>query len=120
MSKKIKKRVNQGTVQEDPNLEPVDDDRIFEVELDEETEEIINVHHYRYKFGDEFEADIEHAMTLDDAKQYVMCLLSFIERIEQLQLERLNKNKENAVIEKVSTVEHKEGNPLRESKIGDE
>lgn len=109
MAKKIKKRPNQSREVEDPNLESVDEDRAFEVWLDEETEEIVNVHHYRRKFGDEFEADIEHALNLDEAKQYVMCLLGFIESLEKL---RLKSDK----VEEKQLPELVEGNPAQGSK----
>jgi hypothetical protein len=82
MAKKIKKRAKTGSEFIDPLLEEVEADRAFEVELDEETNEIIFVHHYRRKWGDEFEADIEHGLNMEEASELVGIMIMMIEAVK--------------------------------------
>jgi len=106
MAKKIK-RSKTGSPTIDPNLEEVDEDRAFEIELDEDSNEILFVHHYRHKWGDGFDSDIEHGFTIEEAKQMVVVLLQMIEDVE-------NTRKQN--LQKKSTPELLEGNPIKEYK----
>jgi len=101
MAKKIKKRTNTANEPVNPFLEEVEDDRAFEVELDEETNEIIFVHHYRRKWGDEFEADTEHALNMDEAGELIGVMISMMEAV-----------KRKVLVEK-STPIPIEGNPLQ-------
>jgi len=101
MAKKIKRRENQGASYVDPRLEEVDEDRAFEMELDEETEEAIFVHHYRRKWGDEFDADIEHVFNMEETNKIVVVLLNMMETIKKKHL-----------VEK-SLVIPPEGNPMQ-------
>jgi hypothetical protein len=102
----------------DPNLMPVEEigeERTFEIELDEDENEIVFVHHYRIAFGDGFDADIEHGFDIDDARSIVSVMLGMIDEIQA----KLNKEKEEAIansgLEK-STPEPIEGNPIKGSK----
>ena len=99
--KKIKKRAKVSDEYVDPELEAVTDDRGFEVELDEDTNEIIFVHHYRRKWGDEFEADTEHALNMDEAGELIGVMVSMMEHV-----------KSKLLIEK-STPIPIEGNPMQ-------
>ena len=99
--KKIKKRGKVSEEYVDPELEEVSDDRGFEVELDEETNEIIFVHHYRRKWGDEFEADTEHALNMDEAGELIGVMVSMMEHV-----------KSKLLVEK-STPTPIEGNPMQ-------
>lgn len=82
MSKKIKKRSNIGNEYVDPNLEEVEEDRGFEVELDEDTNEIVFVHHYRRKWGDEIDADMEHVLNMEESVELVGMMVSMIESVK--------------------------------------
>jgi len=110
MGKKIKKRSNTGQTIVNPLLEEVEEERAFEVELDDETNEIIFVHHYRRKWGDEFEADIEHGLNIEEAGELVGVMLQMIELIQK-----------KAMIEKIqkSTPTPVEGNPLQGPKTNE-
>ena len=99
--KKIKKRAKVSGEYVDPELEEVSDDRGFEVELDEDTNEIIFVHHYRRKWGDEFEADTEHALNMDEAGELIGVMVSMMEHV-----------KSKLLVEK-STPTPIEGNPMQ-------
>ncbi len=105
MTKKIKKRANIGREIPDPMLEEVDEDRAFEMELDEETNEIIFVHHYRHKWGDQFDADVEHALNMEQASEVVGTMISMMEQL-----------KTNQLVFK-ATLEPIEGNPLRDNTV---
>lgn len=104
MTKKIKKRAKVSSEFVDPELEEVEDDRAFEVELDEETNEILFVHHYRRKWGDEFEADTEHALNMEEAAELVGVLITMMEFV-----------KKKLLAEKVTPIPV-EGNPMKEGK----
>ena len=52
MAKKLKKMAKQII---DLNLEEVDEEHSFEIEYDEETNEVLLVHHYRRQWGDGFD-----------------------------------------------------------------
>lgn len=113
MAKKIKKRpVSPEPV--DPNLENVGEDRAFEVEIDEGEEgepgEIVFVHHYRRKWGDDFDADVEHGLNLDEARALMGVLFSMINVLEQ------KASLENIVEEK-STPSPVEKNPLKDNSV---
>jgi hypothetical protein len=104
MAKKIKRNPTEYV---DPNLEEVDEDRAFEVELDDETNEIVFVHHYRRKWGDGFDADVEHGMNIEEAGQLVAVMLSMIQEIQE-------KSHKELLVEK-STPDVKESNPLKDN-----
>lgn len=103
MTKKIKKRSSSSGEYVDPNLEDVDEDRAFEVELDEESNEIIFVHHYRRKWGDEFEADVEHALNMEEAGELVIVMLNLMDQV-----------KKKILVEKVLPLAE-EKNPLKDN-----
>ena len=104
MAKKIKR---QPTEYVDPNLEEVDEERSLEVDLDDETNEIVFVCHYRRKWGDGFDADIEHGFNIEEAGQIVGVMLSMIQEIQDRAKETL--------LEEKSTPDMKESNPLRDN-----
>lgn len=106
MGKKvIKKRPNTGPETLDPWLEDVGEDRQFEIDEDEEQNLIVFVHHYRHKFGDGFDADMEHALNYEEANEVVGIMITLMERMK----DRILK-----AAEKVKVVpEPKEGNPLQ-------
>lgn len=106
MGKKIKRSKVEGAYQ-DPNLEPVGEDRAFEIEMDEETNEVIFVHHYRIKWGDGFDADIEHGFGVEEANDIVVAMLDIIEEIRKKALTKLPEK---------STPDLIEGNPIKENK----
>lgn len=103
MAKKIKRSKTEGTYV-DPNLEEVEEDRAFEIEYDEETNEILLVHHYRRKWGDDFEGDVEHGMNISEAKELVVVMLRLIDLMDS----RLR-----VTIKEKSTPIPIEGNPLQ-------
>lgn len=103
--KKIKKRPNSVPEIEDPGLEEVSEDRAFEVELDEETNEIIFVHHYRRKWGDGFDSDIEHSLNMEEAGELIGVMATMIEAVR-------NKIMIQTAMQK-STPSPVEGNPMR-------
>lgn len=107
MAKKIKRSKMEGQYV-DPNLEPVGEERELEVELDEETDEILFICHYRMKWGDGFDADIEHAFTIEEANDMVMAMLEMIEEVQ--------KKRKAAILPEKSTPELIEGNPIKENK----
>lgn len=84
MAKKIKKK---APVQEPiVELEDVSQDQAFECELDTDTREIVFVNHYRREWGDGFDADVEHGMTIDETKQFIVALLGMIDELEKPQI----------------------------------
>lgn len=89
-------------------MEEVGEERAFEVEYDEDDNEIIFVNHYRRKWGDGFDSDVEHGFTMEEARGLIQVMMNIMEAV---------KNK--AMIEKaINTVE--EGNPLKGPKdVGD-
>ena len=117
MAKKIKRSKQEGSYV-DPKLMPVEEigeERTFEIELDEEENEVIFVHHYRIAFGDGFDADIEHGFSVEDAKSIVVVMLSMIDEIEKKQVAEKEKFMKEQGLEK-ATPEPIEGNPIKGSK----
>lgn len=109
MAKKIKKRpVSAEPV--DPNLEDVGEERAFEVEIDEELGEIIFVNHYRRKWEDGFDADVEHGLNIDEAKALMGVLFSMINVLERNAMMK-------AQLEQKSTPEPVEKNPLKDNSV---
>lgn len=91
-------------------MEEVDEERAAEIEYDEDTNETIFVFHYRRKWGDDFDADVEHGYTMEETRQVVAVLMSILEESSALAISK--------VVEK-STPSIEEGNPLKENKITD-
>jgi hypothetical protein len=107
MAKKIKQRpISAAPV--DPMLEEVGEERAFEVELDEETNEILFVHHYRRKWGDDFDADVEHGLNMDEARALIGIMLQLITMVEQ------KVKTELGVVEKATPLAV-EKNPLKDN-----
>jgi hypothetical protein len=107
MAKKIKQRpVSAPPV--DPMLEAVGEERAFEIELDDETNEILFVHHYRRQWGDDFDADVEHGLNLDEARALIGIMLQLITVIEQ------KVKAELGVVEKATPLAM-EKNPLKDN-----
>lgn len=107
MGKKIKRKPI-GSPYIDPNLEEVGEDRGMEFDIDEETKEIIIVHHYRRKWGDDFDADIDHMYTIEEAGQLINVLVNMIEDVNKIiMIER------DEILVKKSTPIPIEGNPLQ-------
>jgi hypothetical protein len=112
MAKKIKKRPSTSVVQVDPNLEEVGEERAFEVELDEEACEVVFVNHYRTKWGDGFDADTEHGLNLDEAKQLMGVLFKMISYIEEIL-----KSEVAAALEEKTTIDPIEKNPMKDNSV---
>lgn len=110
MAKKIKKRPSTSEAPVDPNLEDVGEERAFEVELDEEAKEIVFVNHYRQKWGDGFDADVEHGLDMEEAKALMGVLFSMINAIEQ-------KASLTAMLEEKSTPVLVEKNPMKDNSV---
>lgn len=104
MAKKIKRKPTEGRPYVDPNLEVVGEERAFEIELDEETNEVLMVHHYRRTWGDDFDADIEHGLNVDETKALIGVLLEMLQVIQ---------NNANDLLVQKSTPVPIEGNPLQ-------
>jgi hypothetical protein len=107
MAKKIKRKPT-GTVYIDPELEEVGEERAFEIELDEETNEILMVHHYRRKWGDEMDSDVEHGLNVEEAGALVVVLLDLIQILT---------DKANASLVEKATPEPIEGNPMKDNPV---
>jgi hypothetical protein len=107
MAKKIKKRPKTSETIEDPNLDEVGEDRSFEMELDEETNEIVFVCHYRHKWGDELDGDVEHIFNMEEAMNIVSWLTDAITSVRN-----------RLMIEKATMVPI-EGNPMQGPRIAD-
>lgn len=104
--KKIKKQRSKISEEvEDPNLDDVGEERGFEIEEDEETNEVVFVMHYRRKWGDSFDADTEHAMNYEEAGNMIGQVVSIMESIKNRVM------MEQAMIKVVPKV--KEGNPMQ-------
>ena len=80
MGKKLKKMAKQIV---DPNLEEVDEEHAFEIEYDEETNEVLLVHHYRRQWGDGFDADVEHAYDIEQNTELISELMEILEKQKQ-------------------------------------
>jgi hypothetical protein len=104
MAKKIKRKPT-GIPYVDPELEEVGEDRAFEIELDEETKEILFVHHYRRIWGDEFDADVEHGLNMEEAMEVVNVMINMMDEI-----------KKSTVVEKL-TPEPIEKNPMKDNSV---
>jgi hypothetical protein len=107
MGKKIK-RSKTGAPAVDPNLEDVGEDRAMEFDIDEETKEIIIVHHYRRKWGDEFDSDTEHIYTLSEVKDLVSILIRLMDEVQRMMVAE-----RDALLIHKSTPNLIEGNPLQ-------
>jgi hypothetical protein len=110
MAKKIKKRPNTSPTPVDPQLEEVGEERAFEVELDEEENEVVFVNHYRQEWGDGFDADVEHGLNLSEVKQLIGVLFSMASTIE-------SKLKMIAEVKEKSTMEPVEKNPMKDNSV---
>ena len=104
MAKKIKRKP-MGAAFIDPELEEVGEERAFELELDEETNEILFVHHYRRAWGDDMDADVEHGLNMEEAGEVVGVMLNMIDDV-----------KKRLLVEK-ATPEPIEGNPLKDNPV---
>jgi len=104
MSKKIKRKPT-GAPYIDPELEEVGEERAFEIELDEETKEILFVHHYRRKWGDEMDSDVEHGLNMEEAMEVVNVMINMIDVIKQ-----------NIVVDKVLPLTE-EKNPMKDNSV---
>jgi hypothetical protein len=100
MSKKIKRKPT-GPPMVDPKLEEVGEDRAFEIELDEETNEIIFVYHYRRKWGDDMDGDVEHGLNMEEAMEMVNVMITMIDE-----------TKKRLLVEKATPIPI-EGNPMQ-------
>lgn len=112
MAKKIKKRPSTSETPIDPNLEDVEEERAFEVELDYEANEVVFVNHYRQKWGDGFDADVEHGLNLEEAKGLMGVLFSMVEVLERKALAESGVEK----VEK-STPVLVEKNPMKDNSV---
>jgi hypothetical protein len=109
MGKKIKKKRNDPYV--DRNAEQgISEDRAFEIEYDEETNEVILVHHYRVEWGDGFTADVEHCLNINENNDLICELLVWLDIQKKKAMELVGD-----LVQK-STPELVEGNPIKESK----
>lgn len=70
----------------DPNLEEVGDNRGIGMFVNPDTKEVIFACHYRRKWGDQFDADIDHVYSLDEIKQMTITLLGFIEILSTVEV----------------------------------
>ena len=111
MGKKLKKIAKQII---DPNLEEVDEEHSFEIEYDEETNEVLLVHHYRRQWGDGFDADVEHAY---DIEQNTGLINELMEVLEQQKQAVINKAIAAGLLIQKSTPEMIEGNPGTDPKV---
>lgn len=105
MAKKIKRRPDNSGPVVDTELEEVGEERAFELELDEETKEVIFVHHYRRVWGDTFDADVEHGLNMEEAMEVVNVMLNMIEVV-----------KKKTIKEKVLEFSE-EKNPMRDNPV---
>lgn len=108
MGQKKIKRSKTGMTEIDPRLEEVEEDRAFEIELDEEEKEIVLVHHYRRKWGDELEGDVEHCLNIQEADDLIGALVNGVEILKKIIIAE-----NNALLIEKSTPAPIEGNPLR-------
>lgn len=106
MAKKIKKKAPSPT--NDSRLEQVDQERAFEIEYDEELNEVVFVHHYRYQWGDGFDADVEHGLNLQETNDLIITLLQLLE---------VQKKKAGVAVPEVVAPTGEEGNPLQGPKM---
>jgi hypothetical protein len=104
MAKKIKRKPT-GVPFIDPELEEVGEERAFEIELDEETNEIVFVHHYRRIWGDEMDADVEHGLNMEEAMEVVNVMIVMMDSV-----------KKKLLVEKATLVPI-EGNPMKDNPV---
>lgn len=108
MAKKIK-RSKTAAEYVDPNLEDVGEERAAEIEYDEDTRETLFVFHYRRKWGDDFDSDIEHGYTMEETRELIVVLMNIVdEDSKRVMTEKL--------VEK-STPEPIEKNPLKDNRV---
>lgn len=112
MAKKIKRNPEMDDLakRHAAQLEDVGEERAFEIELDEETQEVIFVYHYRRKFGDDFDADIEHGMVLEEVFELTNTLIQMMEELKKLRLAQVAAT----VVEK-PTIDPVEKNPMKDN-----
>lgn len=102
MAKKVKREL---VPTNDPNLENVEEDRSFEIEYDEETNEVVFVHHYRRHWGDGFDADTEHGLDIDETNRLIYILMEMLEA----------QKKNIKTFEEKQTLSLTEKNPLQDN-----
>jgi hypothetical protein len=110
MGQKKIKRSKTGSTEVDPNLAEVDEERAMEFDIDEEEKEIVLVHHYRRKWGDEVDADIDHLYTVEAAEELVSVLIRMIEELKRLKI--IERDERLLQISKLTPIPI-EGNPLQ-------
>lgn len=115
MAKKIK-RSKTGPPPVDPNLEEVDEERAFGVEYDDEDNEVVLVNHYRRVWGDNFDADVEHVLNIEEAQALVAILNKIIEVMMKVEADKRLQAIGDKLIEK-STPDMIEGNPLKNNPV---
>jgi len=110
MGQKKIKRSKTSAPEVDPNLAEVDEERAMEFEIDEEEKEIVLVHHYRRKWGDELEGDVDHIYSVREAEELVGILVQMIHEVKQLII-----NERDAKLLEIAkaTLTPIEGNPLQ-------
>lgn len=103
------KKIKQQKQIIDPQLEDVGEERAFETEFDEETNEVVIIHHYRRQWGDEFDADIEQLLNIEENTELISILMEYLgEQKKRLMLQAV----EQGLIVGKSTPEVKESNPM--------
>jgi len=110
MGQKKIKRSKTGLPPVDPQLDEVEEERAFEIQIDEQDKEIVLMHHYRRKWGDEFDSDIDHCLNIQEASELVGALIGAIEVLKKLMI--AERDALLVDIEK-RTPEPIEGNPLQ-------
>ena len=109
--KKIKRsKTNTPTV--DPKLEEVGEERAFEIEIDEEEKEVVLVHHYRRKWGDELEGDVEHCMTIEETGELIAALINCVD-----ELQKLEATEKEALLVHKATPTPIENNPMKDNSV---
>lgn len=98
----------------DPHLEEVGEEHAFEIEYDEETNEVVLVHHYRNKWGDGFDADIEQGLNIEENSALISTLMEILEE-QKKQVIAIAVQK-GVLVEKL-TPEPIESNPLKDNKV---
>lgn len=111
--KKIKRSKTEG-IYIDPSLEQVEEDRAFDIEYDEEDNEAVLVNHYRRKWDDGFDADVEHRLNIEEAKALVAVLNELIELMIKVETSRMVERIGDKLQEK-STILPVEKNPLKDN-----
>jgi hypothetical protein len=116
MGQKKIKRSKTGPPPVDPNLEEVSEDRQFEIAYDEDDNEVIIVNHYRRKWGDEMDADVEHGWNISETRAVVQTLNELIDIMLKVETDRRLFQIGDKLVEK-STPELIEGNPLKNNSV---